>query len=166
MESGQNVGDLPAEIQDQMARAFGQTGHITDAQMGRALGRSDWLSQAQLRWSMATQGKLDDENRQFLIDVMKTIRDQNQNFVNNKAKVYASTLSRDFGSSQNLKHANVTPMSIAPLLAIEEAQSSTGQGKKDPTVQQYADEHFKGNYQAAKAFIQEHRPDYKINETE
>lgn len=125
LQSGQSLGDLPAEEQDQMSRAFGQTGHITDAQMGRTLGRADWKSRLNLAKSMFFEGKIDDENRQFLMDVMQTIKNQNQQFVTNKAKVYSSNLANDFATAPNLKKSKVTPDSIIKLLSVEAAASSS-----------------------------------------
>lgn len=125
LENGGNLGDLPAEEQDQMSRAFGQSGHITDSQMGRVLGRSDWRSRMENALSLGFQGKLTDENRQFLMDVMKTIKEQNQNFISNKAKVYSSNLANDYKSSPNLKQYNVTPDSVNKLLSVEQAASSS-----------------------------------------
>lgn len=137
LTSGQSVGDLPAEVQDQMSRAFGQTGHITDAQMGRALGRSDWKSKLNLAKSMFFEGKIDDKNRQFLVDVMNTIRNQNQQFVTNKAKVYSANLANDFRNASNLKKYNVTPDTVNKLLGVESAAASSQQSQQPPpgTVQ-------------------------------
>lgn len=125
LQNGGDLGDLPAEEQDQMSRAFGQTGHITDSQMGRVLGRSDWRSRMENALSLGFQGKLTDENRQFLMDVMKTIKEQNQNFITNKAKVYSANMANDFKSAPNLKQYNVTPESINKLLSVEQAASSS-----------------------------------------
>lgn len=127
LQSGQSLGDLPSEEQDQMSRAFGQTGHITDSQMGRTLGRADWKSRLNLAKSMFFEGKIDDENRQFLMEVMGTIRDQNQQFVANKAKAHAANLANDFKTAPNLAKANVTPQSIMKMLAVEEAAASSSQ---------------------------------------
>lgn len=118
-------GDILGELRDQMSRAFGQKGHITDAQMGRILGREDWKSKFNNAISVATTGKLDDENRQFLRQVMQAIRDQNQLFVTNKAKVYSANLSSDFGSAPNLTKAHVTPDAINKLLNVQAAAASS-----------------------------------------
>lgn len=130
LDAGQSVGDLPAEIQDQMSRAFGQTGHITDAQMGRALGRSDWKSKLNLAKSMFFEGKIDDENRQFLMDVMKVIRDQNQQFIRNKAKAHVASLHKDFSTSDNLRKYKISPHQIENLMSVEESASSAEKPQK------------------------------------
>lgn len=130
-------GDILGELRDQMSRAFGQKGHITDAQMGRILGREDWKSKFDNAISVAMTGKLDDENRQFLKDVMTAIRDQNQLFVTNKSKVYSNNLFNDFKMAPNLQKAHLTPDSINKLIGVEAAAASSGAPQKQVVKKGY-----------------------------
>lgn len=134
LESGKSFGDLPAELQDQMSRAFGQTGHITDAQMGRALGRSDWKSRLNLATSMFLEGKLDDDNREFLQEVMTVIKDQNQQFIRNKAKAHVSNLYKDLSTSPNLSKYKIKQDQLADMISVEEAASSATKPAAKPKM--------------------------------
>lgn len=150
LEAGRGMGDLPREIQDQLNRAFGQKGHISDAQLGGLLGKADWKNRVTNYISLGATGKLTDENRQFLIDVAKLIRDQNQKYINRKSQIYTTNLHNDLKSAPNLKKYNFTPDSIKGMLGVESAVNPDEANKvMDPQVQEFANDHYQGDYNKA-----------------
>ena len=152
LEAGSELGDLPREEQDQLNRAFGQKGHLSDQQVGVALGRPDWMNRFQNAISIGMNGKLTDENRQFLLDTLKVIRDQNQKYIDSKSQVYSNNLYNDFKSAPNLQKAKISPQAISKLLGVEAAQASAGQVKQDPKIAKFASEH-QMDYPAARALL-------------
>lgn len=133
LQKGEELGaDLPRELQDQLNRAFGQKGHISNEQLGNILGKPDWQDRLENAVSLASEGKLTDENRQFLYDIANVMRDQNQQFINNKAQVYSNNLLQDYKNAPNLKRAKLSTESINKLLSLDQAssfQSSTSKSK-------------------------------------
>jgi hypothetical protein len=138
LQAGKELGDLPREEQDQLNRAFGQKGHLSDQQVGVALGRPDWSSRFQNAVSIGMEGKLTEENRNFLLDTLKVIRDQNQKYIDSKSQVYSNNLYNDFKSAPNLQKAKISPQSLSKMLGVEAAQISQ---KQDPKIAKFASEH-------------------------
>src|ERR1019366_9279375 len=60
LQTGKELGDLTREEQDQLNRAFGQKGHISDQQIGVTLGRPDWKNRFTNAISIGTTGKFTD----------------------------------------------------------------------------------------------------------
>lgn len=121
LQAGGELGDLPREIQDQLNRAFGQKGHISDAQLGGLLGKPDWKNRVENAVSLGTTGKLTDENRQFLLDVANLIKEQNQSYIDKKSDIYTQNLYGDLKNSPNLSKYKFGPDSVKGLLGVESA---------------------------------------------
>ncbi len=127
LKAGKKFGDIPTELQDQLSRGFGQTGHITDAQMGKTLGKADWRSKAANAVSLWSEGKLTDENRDFLLDVAGLIKNENEKFINDKSDIYAQNLHKDFSTSPNLQKYKFGPAEMKSLLSVEAASHPNAQ---------------------------------------
>lgn len=112
-------GDLPREIQDQLNRAFGQKGHISDAQLGGLLGKPDWKNRLENAVSLGAKGELTDENRQFLLDLANVIKKQNVQFIQNKSQIHVGNLARDLKSDPRLK--GIKPSDVNSMLGVPEA---------------------------------------------
>lgn len=149
LQAGKELGDLPREEQDQLNRAFGQKGHLSDQQVGVALGRPDWMSRFQNTLSVGMEGKLTEDNRNFLLDTLKVIRDQNQKYIDSKSQVYSNNLYNDFKSAPNLQKARISPQSMSKMLGVEAAQASAGQQTQDPKISKFAQDN-KVDYQTAR----------------
>jgi len=152
LEAGKELGDLPREEQDQLNRAFGQKGHISDAQIGVTLGKPDWKNRFTNAVSIGATGKLTDENRQFLLDTLKVIREQNQQYIDNKSQIYSNNLFNDLKTSPNLQKYKFGPDAARNLLGVEFARNPQigGQVKQDPKIMQFAKDHYQGDYNKAK----------------
>jgi hypothetical protein len=122
LDVGQAIGaDDAMELKDQLSRAYGQKGHITDASLSRALSKPDFMSHMTSALSLAANGTIDDENRKWLKDVASAIKRQNETFINDKAQVYVNRLHTDWKDSPNLKKYNIGPQHIAELLGVKDA---------------------------------------------
>ncbi len=126
LEAGQELGDLPREIQDQLNRAFGQKGHISDAQLGGLLGKPDWRNRVENAVSLGMNGKLTPENRKFLLDVARLIKSQNQQYIDNKSQYYTQNLYGDLQTAPNLQKYKFGPDSVKNLLGVESASHPEG----------------------------------------
>lgn len=155
---GKEIGDLPREDQDQLNRAFGQKGHISDQQVNTILGKPDWKNRFANTLSIGMTGKLTDENRQFLLDTLKVIRDQNQQYIDNKSQIYTTNLYNDFKTAPNLQKYKFGPDSAKGLLGVEAARNPQINGpKQDPKIVEYAQDHYQGDYERAKNFLMTQR---------
>ncbi len=156
LEAGEELGDLPREVQDQLNRAFGQKGHISDAQLGGLLGKADWKNRVENAVSLGMEGKLTPENRKFLLDVAKLIKQQNESYIDKKSQIYTQNLYKDLKSSPNLSKYQFGPDSVKGLLGVESAVHPEGpQAKQDPKISDYVKKHpeITGGYEQAKALL-------------
>jgi hypothetical protein len=126
LKNGRKIGDSPAEIMDQLSRAYGQKGHITDQQIGRAIGMADWKSRANAAISLASTGKLDEPNRQFLIKLANVIAQQNEQFIQAKSQVHVNNLYQDWSTSPGLSKYKIKPEHVANMLSVDQAAMMPG----------------------------------------
>lgn len=98
-------GDVVRAIQNQLARASGEKGAMTEKDVSPFGGRADVISRLKRYATIETVGQLPDSDRKFLSSLADVMEKKANDYVNRQSQVYSDNFATDTGlkSSQARK---------------------------------------------------------------
>lgn len=112
--------DMIRAIQNQIARANGEKGAMSQADV-EGFGGEQSIAGALQRWgTMKSFGELPDSDRKILIGLGNVMKQRAKEYYDKQTNFYSNNMYKDLKSSPNLKGINFSPDSVRNLIGSQE----------------------------------------------
>lgn len=102
LQSGEEMGgDVLRAIQNQLARANGEKGAMTEQDVNGFGGKADLMSRFTRAVSMAATGQMTDSDREFLSKLSDVMERRANDYINKQSQVYSDNISTVSGLDDN-----------------------------------------------------------------
>lgn len=136
-------------VKTSLARLSGEVGVLTDQDVSRFGGSKAVSSRIQQSLQQMYDGKLTAQNRQFMKEIITAFKNARNRQIDKSRQKYADQAAKrlDIPYEEALEY-------LRPTL-YDPGVEAPGQGSaQDPKIKEYADAHFQGDYEKAKALLE------------
>lgn len=115
---GEINGDIVRGIQNQLARATGEKGAMTDRDVAPFGGRQAILDRLNRWGQVGVFGKLPESDRKFLTQFADLMEKRAGEYVKDRSNYFTKNLHKDLKSSKNLRDVNFDESSVENLIGV------------------------------------------------